>query len=137
MPMRARPAGSEMLAIVEPGDTIIAAKLDRAFRSSLDALETLGELKRRGVALHLIDLGGDVGADGMAKLVFTILAAAAEGESDRIPGAHPRHQARPGAAQLLPRRQPPSRLGPRTRRWPGRGSRWPGGAATDHRAQGA
>jgi putative DNA-invertase from lambdoid prophage Rac len=30
------------------------------FRSALDALDVLGRLKRRGVSLHMIDLGGDV-----------------------------------------------------------------------------
>jgi putative DNA-invertase from lambdoid prophage Rac len=50
----------------------------------LDALSVLKDLKARGVALHFIDLGGDVTGNGIAKLVFTILSAVAEAERDRI-----------------------------------------------------
>jgi DNA invertase Pin-like site-specific DNA recombinase len=62
----------------------VSAKLDRAFRSAADALATLEELKDQGVGLHLIDLGGDVIGNGVSKMVFTILAAVAEGERDRL-----------------------------------------------------
>ena len=83
-PLKLRPQGVALLAALQPGDTIITAKLDRMFRSALDALEVLGELKERGVALHMIDLGGDVTGNGISKLVFTILSAVAEAERDRI-----------------------------------------------------
>lgn len=79
-----RPQGAKLLALLQPGDSIIVPKLDRAFRSALDALEVFGKLKAMPAHLHMIDLGGDVMADGMSKLVFTILAAVAEGERDRI-----------------------------------------------------
>jgi putative DNA-invertase from lambdoid prophage Rac len=73
-----------MLATIGKGDAVISAKLDRAFRSAADALAVLEELKDQGISLHLIDLGGDVTGNGMSKMVFTILAAVAEGERDRI-----------------------------------------------------
>ena len=82
--LRHRPTGAEMLKIVRAGDTIITAKLDRMFRSALDALEVLAILKSIGVSLHMIDLGGDVTGNGISKLVFTILSAVAEAERDRI-----------------------------------------------------
>ena len=63
---------------------IVTAKLDRMFRSAADALATLEELKDHGIGLHMIDLGGDVCGNGIGKLVFTILAAVAENERDRI-----------------------------------------------------
>ena len=63
---------------------MITPKLDRMFRSALDALAVLDHMKRRGVSLHMIDLGGDVTGNGIAKLVFTILSAVAEAERDRI-----------------------------------------------------
>jgi DNA invertase Pin-like site-specific DNA recombinase len=53
-------------------------------RSAAGALTVLEELKARGVGLHLIDLGGDVIGNGVLKMVFTILAAVAEGEHDRL-----------------------------------------------------
>jgi DNA invertase Pin-like site-specific DNA recombinase len=83
-PLGDRPEGAALLAGLKAGDTIITAKLDRMFRSALDALEILGRLKGRGVQLHMIDLGGDVTANGISKLVFTILSAVAEAERDRI-----------------------------------------------------
>jgi putative DNA-invertase from lambdoid prophage Rac len=76
--------GKALLAALKAGDTVITAKLDRMFRSALDALAVLGQLKDRGVSLHMIDLGGDVTGNGISKLVFTILSAVAEAERDRI-----------------------------------------------------
>lgn len=83
-PIGDRPQGKALLDALKPGDTIITAKLDRMFRSALDALDSLAKLKEMGVALHMIDLGGDVTGNGISKLVFTILSAVAEAERDRI-----------------------------------------------------
>ena len=44
---------------------VIAAKLDRLFRSELDALEIHAQFIKRGIGLHLIDLGDDI---AMAKV---------------------------------------------------------------------
>ena len=51
-PLNARPAAKQLLAALKPGDVIIAAKLDRMFRSALDALENLNALKAQGAASH-------------------------------------------------------------------------------------
>jgi putative DNA-invertase from lambdoid prophage Rac len=83
-PFGERQEGTRLLEACKPGDTLITPKLDRMFRSSLDALNVLGDLKERDVALHMIDLGGDVTGNGISKLVFTILSAVAEAERDRI-----------------------------------------------------
>jgi DNA invertase Pin-like site-specific DNA recombinase len=82
-PVSDRPQGGALLAVLKPGDTVITPKLDRMFRSALDALGVLADLKAKGVALHMIDLGGDVTTNGVSKLVFTILSAVAEAERDR------------------------------------------------------
>jgi putative DNA-invertase from lambdoid prophage Rac len=79
-----RPAGGAMLAKLNAGDIVIAAKLDRCFRSALDALTVVEQLKQRGVKLHLLDLGGDIAGNGLSKLFLTIAAAFAEAERDRI-----------------------------------------------------
>ena len=84
VPLADRPQGQRLLEAVKPGDVIVTARLDRAFRSASDALTTLEEFKDQGVALHMIDLGGDVCGNGISKLVFTILSAVAENERDRI-----------------------------------------------------
>jgi DNA invertase Pin-like site-specific DNA recombinase len=84
VPLADRPEGQRLLAAAGKGDIIVTAKLDRAFRSAADALAVLEEFKDQGIALHMIDLGGDVTGNGISKMVFTILAAVAEGERDRI-----------------------------------------------------
>lgn len=78
-----RPEGAALLAAIRPGDVVITPKLDRMFRSALDALDVLADLKKRNIALHMVDLGGDVSTNGVSKLVFTILSAVAEAERDR------------------------------------------------------
>jgi putative DNA-invertase from lambdoid prophage Rac len=83
-PLRDRPEGARLLASLKAGDVVITPKLDRMFRSALDALDVLGQIQKRGVSLHMIDLGGDVTGNGISKLVFTILSAVAEAERDRI-----------------------------------------------------
>ena len=57
-PLADRPQGKRLLATLQPGDVVVAAKLDRVFRSALDALQTCQDFRDRGVALHLLDLGG-------------------------------------------------------------------------------
>lgn len=83
-PLAERPEGAALLQLLRAGDTVITPKLDRMFRSALDALDVLGRLKKQDVSLHMIDLGGDVTGNGISKLVFTILSAVAEAERDRI-----------------------------------------------------
>ena len=84
VPVEERPIGGVLFAKLERGDIVIAAKLDRLFRSALDALKVAESLKGRGVKLHLLDLGGDIAGNGISKLFLTIAAAFAEAERDRI-----------------------------------------------------
>ena len=79
-----RAAAGPLFAKLTKGDVVIAPKLDRLFRSALDALKVVEDLKKRGVALHLLDLGGDISGNGLSKLFLTIAAAFAEAERDRI-----------------------------------------------------
>ncbi len=84
VPLVQRPEGARLWAGLRRGDTVVAAKLDRLFRSALDALQAVEELKDRGVALVLLDLGGDISGNGLSRLFLTIAAAFAEAERDRI-----------------------------------------------------
>lgn len=79
-----RPEGSKLFNRLESGDVLIFSKLDRAFRNTRNALNTLHELKERGISVHFIDLGGDVTNDGIGSVIFTILSAFATFERDRI-----------------------------------------------------
>ena len=84
VPIHERKAGGPLFAKLMKGDILIAPKLDRVFRSALDALQVVDVLKARGVKLHLLDLGGDISGNGLSKLFLTIAAAFAEAERDRI-----------------------------------------------------
>jgi putative DNA-invertase from lambdoid prophage Rac len=84
VPLGDRPEGARLLEVLQPGDIVIAAKLDRMFRSALDALNVIRDFQRQRISLWLLDLGGDVSGDGIARLVLTILAAIAEFERERI-----------------------------------------------------
>lgn len=85
VPLSERPEGARMLADARPGDAIVAVKMDRLFRSAIDALQTAESLKARGVDLILADMGVEpVTANGAAKLFFGMLALVAEFERERI-----------------------------------------------------
>jgi DNA invertase Pin-like site-specific DNA recombinase len=84
IPLADRPEGAAMLVVLQPGDVVVSPKLDRVFRSALDALQQTEALRARGVSLHLLDLGGDIAGNGLSRLFMTIAAAFAELERDRI-----------------------------------------------------
>jgi DNA invertase Pin-like site-specific DNA recombinase len=79
-----RPEGSKLMSILNYGDVLIFPKLDRGFRNTRDALNTLHSLKEIGVSVHSIDLGGDVTGNGVGAIIFTILSAFATFEKERI-----------------------------------------------------
>jgi putative DNA-invertase from lambdoid prophage Rac len=79
VPVHERPKGGPLFAKLRKCDVVIAPKLDRLFRSALDALQVVEDLRKRGVSQHLLDLGGDISGNGLSKLFLTI----AEAERDR------------------------------------------------------
>ena len=79
-----RPEGLKLFERLETGDVLIFSKLDRAFRNTRNSLNTLHDLKLRGISVHFIDLGGDVTNDGIGSVIFTILSAFATFERERI-----------------------------------------------------
>lgn len=80
-----RPGGEDLLDTVKAGDTVIATKLDRMFRTTSDALAVAEDFKQRGIHLVLLDLGTDpITAGGVAQFIFTVLAAVASMERERI-----------------------------------------------------
>lgn len=86
IPFGIRPAASRLMATVKPGDFVVAAKIDRMFRSTLDALQVAEGFKAQGIDLGFLDfMGGDpVTGDGLARCFFTVAAAFATLERDRI-----------------------------------------------------
>ena len=81
---KTRPEGARLIELLQAGDTVIFPKLDRGFRNTRDALNTLHDLKEKSVSVHSIDLGGDVTGNGVGAIIFTILSAFATFERDRI-----------------------------------------------------
>jgi putative DNA-invertase from lambdoid prophage Rac len=84
VPFADRPQGKRLTGLLRPGDVVVAAKLDRMFRSAADALYIIGIFNEHKISLWLLDLGGDVSGNGIARLMMTVLAAVAEFERDRI-----------------------------------------------------
>jgi len=85
IPLADRPGGGKMVSALQPGDVIIAAKLDRLFRSAADALNSVERMKNDGVKLILVDIGTEpVTESAVAKMFLTILAGVAEFEKSRI-----------------------------------------------------
>lgn len=80
-----RPGGKLLLAALSPGDTLIVAKMDRLFRSTADALNTVDRFKQQRIALVLCDMGSEpVTENGVGRLFLTMMAAVAEFERSRI-----------------------------------------------------
>jgi DNA invertase Pin-like site-specific DNA recombinase len=83
VPVSSRPAGGELMKRLKAGDIIVAPKLDRLFRSALDALQTVEAMRARKVSIWLLDHLGEITGNGMAKAFLTIAAAFAELERDQ------------------------------------------------------
>jgi DNA invertase Pin-like site-specific DNA recombinase len=83
IPLGQRPEGARLLEALRPGDIVVAARMDRCFRSAFDALETIKGFKSRKIALWLLDLG-DVSGNGISELIVTVLAAVAQFERSLI-----------------------------------------------------
>lgn len=78
-----REQGRNLWALVQPGDRIVWAKLDRAFRSTYDFVSTMQLLQAKGVSFTSLDIGLDSGTP-IGRCVFTIMAAFAELEREFI-----------------------------------------------------
>jgi putative DNA-invertase from lambdoid prophage Rac len=84
-PLSERPGGKDLLAAVKPGDIVIAAKMDRLFRSASDALATIERFKKQKIGLILCDMSVEPVADSpAATMFFNMLAAFAQFERERI-----------------------------------------------------
>lgn len=85
VPLNDRPSGGELYKIAKAGDTIVASKLDRIFRDTLDALTIYKFCVQNDIDLILFDMGMEsVTKDGMSKTFFTIISAFADMERMRI-----------------------------------------------------
>jgi DNA invertase Pin-like site-specific DNA recombinase len=87
-PLDARPGGKQLLSFVgwRKVQHVIALKLDRLFRDAQDALHQTRKWDQAGIALHLIDMGGQSvnSASAMGRMMLTMMAAFAELERNLI-----------------------------------------------------
>lgn len=83
-----RPGGQELLHLIakEKIGHVIALKLDRLFRDAEDALHQTKEWDKAGVALHLVDMGGQTinTATAMGRFFLNMMAGFAELERNLI-----------------------------------------------------
>lgn len=80
-----RKTGAQMVAALRAGDVLIASKLDRVFRSLVDALTQIEDFVARDVACILLDMGVEPISDtGAGKLQFQLLSAMGEFERNRM-----------------------------------------------------
>ena len=80
---KARPVFEKVLKSLESGDTLVVLDLDRAFRSTLDALNTLEALRARGVNLRILSMNLDFSSE-FGEAIFGILAVLAQFERKMI-----------------------------------------------------
>jgi DNA invertase Pin-like site-specific DNA recombinase len=87
-PLADRPGGEELLHLVakKGAHHVVAMKLDRLFRDAADALNQTKAWDRGGVALHLVDMGGQAlnTASAMGRFFLNVMAGFAELERNLI-----------------------------------------------------
>lgn len=87
-PLGERPEGEKLLASIARNDIehVVALKLDRLFRDAEDALHQTKAWDKAGVALHLVDMGGQTVNTGsaMGRFFLNVMAGFAELERNLI-----------------------------------------------------
>lgn len=83
-PINSRDGGRKVLEALKNGQAsgVVAVKLDRLFRSASDCLATVDSWDKAGVALHLVDMGGQTldTSTSTGKMFLTMMAGFAEFE---------------------------------------------------------
>jgi DNA invertase Pin-like site-specific DNA recombinase len=74
-----RPIFENIISNLSAGDTLVVWDLDRAFRSTIDAITTAEELKTRGIEFQIVSLSIDT-ATPHGEFAYTVMAAAAQFE---------------------------------------------------------
>lgn len=78
-----RPAFSELMSKLVPGDTLAVTKLDRFARTAADGAKTIQSLVARGIEVNVLNMG-KANNTPMGKFMRLMLLAFAEYERDMI-----------------------------------------------------
>ena len=83
-PLASRDGGQRLLTTIRErkADAVVMLKLDRMFRNAGDCLATVEKWEKAGVALHVVDLGGNAidTTSAAGRFMLVVLAGAAEME---------------------------------------------------------
>jgi len=83
-PLASRDGGQQLLTAIRDrkADAVVMLKLDRMFRNAGDCLTTVERWEKAGVALHVVDLGGNAidTTSAAGRFMLVVLAGAAEME---------------------------------------------------------
>ena len=83
-PLGSRDGGRRLLDLLHQrrADSVVMLKLDRGFRNAGDCLTTVEQWERKGIALHVADLGGNAidTTSAAGRFMLVVLAGAAEME---------------------------------------------------------
>lgn len=78
-----RPKFTELINKLQKGDTLVVTKLDRFARTASEGAALVEQLHKRGIAIHILNMGLVDNTD-MGKLMVTMLLAIAEFECNSI-----------------------------------------------------
>ncbi len=73
----------QVIEKLQAGDTLVVWDLDRAFRSTVDALLEVEKLRRREIEIHIVNLNVDT-ATPEGELIFTVMAAFSQFERQTL-----------------------------------------------------
>ena len=79
----ARPAFTELLGKLKPGDTLVVCKLDRFARTAIEGVQTIKELFAKGIKVNILNMGM-IENTLTGNLILTVLLAFAEYERGMI-----------------------------------------------------
>jgi len=87
-PLALRPEGSKLAQMIQVGEVeaVLISKLDRGFRSASDCLFNVEAWEKKGISLHILNLGGTTidTSTPTGKFFNTVMAGAAELERNMI-----------------------------------------------------
>ncbi len=78
-----RPKFSELCDKLKEGDILVVSKLDRFARTAREGLEVVEDLMKRGISVHILNMGL-VEDTAMGQMLLTVLLAFAEFERNMI-----------------------------------------------------